>query len=97
GFMEVGACVIYDGKNVHLGLSPAYEWPVEVTKMILCGKADASQAFKLLGYTHHEKLGAMPGGIIGVLTGGRMGREQFTMYSIMMALIQLENADYYRL
>src|SRR5258708_2035573 len=56
GFMEVGACAIYDGKTMHLGLSPAYEWPKEVTKMILSGKTDASHAFKQLGYTQHEKL-----------------------------------------
>lgn len=90
GFMEVGACAIYDGKEIHLGLGPSYEWPKEVTKMILEGKADASQAFKQLGLTHHEKLGAVEGGIIGFLTGGRLTREEFTKYSIIMAMIHLE-------
>src|SRR6266436_10100524 len=27
GFMEVGVCAVYDGKNTYLGLSPAFEWP----------------------------------------------------------------------
>ena len=95
GFMEVGACAIFDGKTIHLGLSPAYEWPKKVTKMILEGTADASQALKQLGYTHHEKLGAMPGGAIGFLTDGRLTREDFTKYSIIMALIHLEKPEYF--
>lgn len=95
GFMEVGACAIFDGTDVCIGLGPAYEWPIEVTKMIVSGKADASQAFNKLGYTHHEKLGAQPGGIIGFLTDGRLTREDFTKYSIIMALIQLEKPEYF--
>ena len=30
GYMEVAACAIYDGKTIHLGLSPAVEWPQAV-------------------------------------------------------------------
>ncbi|MBA3724343.1 MAG: DUF84 family protein [Candidatus Levybacteria bacterium] len=96
GFMETGACAIYDGKNIFVGLGPAYEWPQDVTKMILDGKADASLAFKQLGYTHHEKLGSIKGGIIGELTNGRIMREDFTKYSIIMALIHLEKSELYK-
>src|SRR5258708_4547627 len=77
GFMEVGACAIYDGKNMYLGLGPGYEWPHGVTDLIVSGKADGSQAFKQLGYTKHEKLGAEKGGIIGYLTEDRLTREDF--------------------
>lgn len=95
GYMEVGVCAIYDGKEFYVGLSPAFEWPAQVTEMILRGEADASQAFKRLGYTHHEKLGAVPGGMIGFLTDKKMTREDFTKYSIMMALVRLEKAELY--
>ena len=95
GYMEVNACAIYDGKNFHLGLSPAFEWPKEVTKLIVDGKADASQAFKQLGLTDNEKLGAAKGGIAGFLTHGRMSREEFIKYSIIMALIHLEHPEYF--
>lgn len=95
GFMEIGACAIYDGHNIHLGLSPAYEWPTKVTDLIVSGKADASQAFKKLEYTQHEKLGAQEGGIIGYLTEGRLTREDFTKYSIIMALIHLEKPEFF--
>ncbi|MBX4188073.1 MAG: DUF84 family protein [Candidatus Doudnabacteria bacterium] len=95
GFMEVGACAIYDGHSLVLGLSPAFEWPTRVSELILEGKADASQAFKQLGYTNHEKLGAVEGGIIGFLTRGRLTREDFSRYSILMAMVQLENPEMY--
>jgi len=95
GFMEVGACAIYDGKNCCTGLSPAFEWPKRVTEMIISGEADASQAFKKLNLTEHEKLGAVDGGIIGLLSKGRLTREEFTKQSIIMALIQLEHPELY--
>lgn len=96
GYMETGVCAIYDGKNIYLGLGPAYEWPHQVTQKILSGEADGSQAFKQLGYTHHEKLGAVQGGITGMLTKGRLTREDFTKYSIIMAIIQIENPEFYK-
>lgn len=96
GYMETGACVIYDGTNTYLGLSPAFEWPLEVTKRILQGKADASKAFKELGYTNHEKLGAQPGGIISFLTNGRITREEYTKIAIIMALTQFEKNELYK-
>ena len=95
GFMEVGACAIYNGKNFYIGLSPAFEWPKSVVEFILSSKGDASQAFKQLGLTSEEKLGAIPGGIVGFLTKGKLTREDFTKYSIIMALINLENKNLY--
>lgn len=96
GYMETGACAVYDGEKFYLGLGPAFEWPKKVTELITEGKADASKAFNQLGLTQHEKLGAVKGGISGFLTKGRMTREDFTKYSIIMALIQLENTNFYK-
>ncbi len=96
GHMETNVCAIYDGENYHLGLAPAFEWPKKVTELILSGKADASQAFKELGLTTEEKLGAAKGGIIGFLTEGRLTREDFTKYSIIMAMIHLEHPEHFR-
>ncbi|HSX09094.1 MAG TPA: DUF84 family protein [Candidatus Saccharimonadales bacterium] len=96
GYMETGVCAIYDGHEIVLGLAPAYEWPKKVTELILSGEADGSQAFKQLGYTKHDKLGAVTGGISGVLTDGKMTRENFMMYSIIMALVQIDKAEMYK-
>src|SRR4051812_7800682 len=41
GHMEVGVCAVYDGREIYLGLSPAFEWPKQVTELILEDKADA--------------------------------------------------------
>ncbi len=95
GYMEIGACAIYDGKNICLGLSSAFEWPKKVTELIVSGGLDASQAFKQLGLTDREKLGAVDGGIVGYLTHGRLTREEQTRQSIIMALIQLEMPKLY--
>ncbi|MBI4262143.1 DUF84 family protein, partial [Candidatus Uhrbacteria bacterium] len=84
GFMEISVCAIYNGKAVHLGISPAFEWPKKVTDMVVKGIADASTAFKQLGLTQQEKLGAMEGGITGFLTHGRLTREASIVHSIIM-------------
>lgn len=63
--------------------------------LILKGEADGSQAFKKLGITDNEKLGAAPGGIIGFLTSGKLTREEQIKQSVITALIQLENPKLY--
>ncbi len=95
GYMEFNACAIYDGKNIFLGFSPAFEWPQKVLDLILSGEVDASQAFKQLGYTEHEKLGNEKGGIVGFLTGQKMTREDYAKYSIIMAMVHLERPEMY--
>jgi non-canonical (house-cleaning) NTP pyrophosphatase len=95
GFMEAGVCAIYDGKNISLGISPAFEWPKQATKLILSNEADGSQALKKLGMTEHEKLGATSGGAIGMLTNGKLTREDFVKYSAIMAIVQIEHPHYY--
>lgn len=96
GFAEVSACIIYDGTRFFPGYSSFFEWPPAVTQFILEGKGDASQAFKKLGYTEHDKLGNQPGGIIGYLTKQRTTREQFMLESIKMAMIHLEFPELYK-
>lgn len=95
GYLELGACAIYDGKDIYLGLSPAFEYPKKVVEMIISGEADASLAFYKLGLTKHEKLGAIEGGISGYLTNSRMTRELQTKMSIITAMIRLEKRDLY--
>lgn len=95
GFLEIQLCAIYDGENIHIGSAPGFEWPPKVAELIANGKADGSQAFKMAGFTENEKQGAHKGGVIGILTKGRMPREDQARYSIVMAMIQLENREMY--
>ena len=82
-------------ENFYIGLGSAFEWPKKVLDLILSDDADGSQAFKMAGYTEQEKLGAVPGGIIGFLTAGRTTREEQTKQSIISAMIEYEHPDYY--
>ena len=93
GYFETTACAIYDGKTYHLGLAPSFEWPREMVKLILAGK-DGSQAFKEIGLTSEEKIGATQGGLY-VLTHGKTNRTKMNELAIMMALIHLENPGHY--
>jgi len=93
GYFEITVCALYDGKDHHLGMSPGFEWPKEVTKKILNG-LDGSQAFKEAGLTSHEKIGTGKGAT-DVLTKGKANRTGFNELAIMTALIHLENPQHY--
>ncbi len=93
GYMETTICAIYDGENYSLGMGPAFEWPREMVDLILSGK-DGSQAFKQIGLTSDEKVGTQNGGI-HVLTKGKINRTKLNELAVMMALIHLENKEYY--
>lgn len=94
GYMELAACAIYDGKQIHLGLSPAYEWPKKVLDKILKEGMDGSQAMKATGLTQQEKLGEHEG-FVGVFTKGRSNRTEFNKAAVTMALIHLENPEHF--
>ena len=94
GSMDFCACAIYDGKDYHLGLSCAFEFPIKVTQMIHDDEIDANEAFYRLGLTFNRKIGSSEGAI-GMLTKGRINRKDYTKQAIQMALIHLENRELY--
>ena len=94
GYMDFTACAIYDGKNFHLGLSSAFEYPIELTKHVLDNGTDISAAAKKLGFTKSDTIGAEEG-MIGILTKGRLNRKEYTKQAIRTALIHLENKELY--
>ncbi len=94
GYMDVTCCVIFDGKEFHLGLSSAFEYPINVTKSVFDEGIDINQAFFKNGLTKNEKLGSAEGAI-GYLTKGRIKRKDYTKQAIYMAMIHLENAELY--
>jgi len=94
GHVETSVCAIYDGKNIHLGLGPSFEFPKKVTEFIVEGRGDASQGMKKFGFVEHEKIGTAEGAV-SFLTGGKMTRSDQTKYSILMALVHLEHPEAY--
>jgi len=95
GEMDVCVCAIYDGRNYHLGLSCAFEFPPKVIELIHTKGLDANEAFFKCRLTDKEKIGAEEGAI-GLLTKGKVTRKDYTKQAIKMALIQLENKDLYQ-
>ena len=95
GYMDFCACAIYDGKEHHIGLSSAFEYPIKVTKLIIEQGLDANQAFYKSGLTTNVKIGSAEGAI-GMLTKGRVTRKDYTKQAILMALIHLENPDLFK-
>ena len=93
GYLETTVCVLYDGSRYAVGMSPSFEWPPEMTEMIL-GGLDGSQAFRQMGLTDHEKIGKAEGAIY-ILTHGKINRTRLNKLAIMMALLQFENPGYY--
>ncbi len=95
GYMEVAACAIYDGAQIHLGLSPALEWPGKVTDCIVNQGLDGSAAMKACGLDSGEgKLGEREG-FIGIVTKGRITRTDYNRMAVMMALTHLEFPEHY--
>ncbi|MEK7183967.1 MAG: DUF84 family protein, partial [Patescibacteria group bacterium] len=85
GHMEVAVCAIYDGAQIYLGLSQAYEWPPKVLDKILSGM-DGSQAIKATGLTQQEKIGEEDG-FVGLFSGGRIKRTEYNKGAVVMALL----------
>jgi len=91
GYMDVTACAIYDGKEFHLGLSSAFEYPKEMTRMVLEKGLDIDQAAYSIGLTKSKRIGSSEG-VVGLLTKGRLLRKEYTKQAITTALIHLEHA-----
>ena len=94
GYMDLTVCAIYDGKNFHLGLSSAFEYPNKVMNLIMNKGMDASTAFREGGFTNHEKIGTAEG-IIWHLTKGKINRKEYTKQAILTALVFLYNPEWY--
>jgi len=89
GFMDVCVCAIYDGREVYLGLSSAWEPPkVVVDYMLREGLNMNDSAFKA-GLTNNLKIGSEEG-LVGIVTKGRLTRKEYTKEAIRTALIGLE-------
>ena len=92
--MNVCVCAIYNGQNYYIGLSSAFEYPRDVTKLVFDKGLDINQAFYEVGLTKNSKIGSSEG-TIGILTFGRLIRKEYSKQAILMALIHLENSDKY--
>ena len=79
-------CVVsaYDGVSHHLGLSCAFEIPPPILRHVTHGGLDLSEACNASGITSDPQLGEH-GGLIGLLSGGRLTREDYTVQALTTA------------
>lgn len=94
GYMDFCACAIYDGANIHLGFSSCFEYPPKVVQLVKERGLEIDGAVRELGITDNPRIGYAEG-MIGYLTQGRVSRKEYTKQSIQMALIHLENKEWY--
>jgi len=93
GYMDVCAAAIYDGKEFHLGLSSAWEFPDRAIIRSMVGEGlDMSKAINKAGLTQNPAIGSEEGAI-GIMTRGRIDRKEYTKQALRMALIHLEQFD----
>jgi inosine/xanthosine triphosphatase len=88
GYMNVCACAIFDGRRDHLGLASAFEYPLDVVRLVVDQGLDITQAFVKAGLSVNTRLGAADGAI-GVLTSGRLTRRAYAQQAVVTALIHL--------
>ncbi|HEX8946924.1 MAG TPA: inosine/xanthosine triphosphatase [Candidatus Paceibacterota bacterium] len=92
GYMNVSACAVFDGENMHVGLSPAFETPdAEVMRLVVEDGLNFTEAGNRTGMTNDAEIGKH-GGLIGLLTKGKIDRKEYVKQSLHMALIHIDQA-----
>lgn len=95
GMMDCCVCAIYDGTDYVIGISSAFECPPQIMRLVHEKGHDLNQAFFEAGLTKNPKVGSAEGAV-GLLTKGRVDRKSYTIQAITMAMIHLENAEFYK-
>ena len=89
GYMDASICAIYDGNNYYIGFSPSFEYPKTVVERVLKGE-ELGYMEDIFGSTAKGRKGA-----IGVLTSGRVYRDELEEYAVIMALTKIVSKDVY--
>lgn len=88
GYMNLTACAIHDGRQTYLGLGPAFELPAEVTRLVVEEGLELDPAVLRSGLTADPRIGYGQG-LIGILSRGRVTREDYSRPAVSMALVRM--------
>ncbi|MCL2382671.1 MAG: inosine/xanthosine triphosphatase [Oscillospiraceae bacterium] len=88
-FMDTSICAIYDGEKYYIGFSPSFEYPQTVVDRVLEGE-ELGFMEDIFGSTAKGRKGA-----IGVLTAGRVYRDELEEYAVIMALTKIAAKEVY--
>jgi inosine/xanthosine triphosphatase len=94
GYLNISICCIYDGDSVHTGMSCGFEVPVQALELLIEKKMDLTQACLNTGITKNSNIGSTEG-LIGILTKGKIDRKEYSKQCILLAIAQIEHADWY--
>jgi inosine/xanthosine triphosphatase len=86
GYMNLTACAIFDGREMYVGLGPAFELPADVTRLVVEDGLELDPAVRRAGLTNNDRIGYAQG-IIGILSGGRVTRMDYSRPAVSMALV----------
>ncbi len=92
--VDIALCAIYDGQRINFGTTPGFVVPPKVAALVRQGQ-DLSEACRTAGLTSHQKIGEGTG-LVGILTEGRLTREDTIRQAIHMALTAFEKANLYQ-
>ena len=88
GYMNLTACAIFDGREMYVGLGPAFELPADVTRLVVEDGLELDPAVRRAGLTDNDRIGYSQG-IIGILSGGRVTRMDYSRPAVSMALVRM--------
>lgn len=88
-YMDASICAIYDGEKYYIGFSPSFEYPQTVVDRVLQGE-ELGYMEDVFGNTAKGRKGA-----IGVLTSGRVYRDELEEYAVIMALTKIVSKEIY--
>lgn len=88
GYMNLTACAIHDGLEMYVGLGPAFELPDEVTRLVVDEGLELDPAVRRAGLTDNARIGYAQG-IIGVLSQGRVTRQDYSRPAVSMAMVRM--------
>lgn len=88
-YMDSSICAIYDGEKYYIGFSPSFEYPKTVVERVLKGE-ELGYMEDIFGNTAKGRKGA-----IGVLTNGRVYRDELEEYAVIMALTKIVSKEIY--
>ena len=88
-YMDSSICAIYDGERYYIGFSPSFEYPQTVVDRTLQGE-EIGYMEDVFGNTAKGRKGA-----IGVLTNGRVYRDELEEYAVIMAITKIVSIEIY--
>jgi inosine/xanthosine triphosphatase len=91
-YYDITSCVIYDGYYTYKGESTSITIPSEIVWGILNEGFDLDEAAKSSGWTKINNIGR-EGGIVKILTKGKINRKKYTENSVDAALAHLLNSS----